>query len=172
VVAIDPAVTSDEGSDEHGIVAAGIGEDGRGYVLADHTTQGTPEKWARKAVALYHEHDADKIVAEANQGGDMVAHVIRSVAPNVPVKLVKATRGKSVRAEPISALYEQGRVSHVGSFPALEDQLVLITHAGYEGDRSPDRADALVWAMTELFPSMTTRVAQKPLNYRPVPNVA
>lgn len=155
VVAIDPAVTNTEASDEHGIVAAGIGEDSRGYVLADRSCAGTPETWARKAVALYRELDADRIVAEANNGGDMVASVIRSVAPNVPVRLVKASRGKAVRAEPISALYEQGRVSHVGAFPALEDQMMLMTNAGFEGERSPDRLDALVWALTELFPGMT-----------------
>jgi phage terminase large subunit-like protein len=173
VVAVDPAVSSDEGADEHGIVVAALGMDGRGYVLADHTTRGTPQQWARKAVAAFHEFDADRIVAEANQGGEMVEAVIRSVAPSVPVKLVRATRGKSVRAEPISALYEQGRVSHVGGFPALEDQMVLMTNAGFEGQSSPDRLDALVWGVTELFPTMTRREHKaKPINYGPLANVA
>lgn len=160
VVAVDPAVTNTEDSDEHGIIVAGEGDDGRGYVLADYSTSGTPEKWARRAVAAYHEFAADLIVAEVNNGGDMVASVIRSIAPNVPVKKVRASKGKSVRAEPISALYEQGRVSHIGAFPSLEDQMVLMTQAGFEGERSPDRADALVWALTELFPSMTKRPDQ------------
>lgn len=157
VVAVDPAVTSGEEADEHGIVAAGVGEDGRGYVLADRSTRGTPEKWGRAAVAAYHEFEADRIVCEVNNGGDMVAGVIRSIAPDVPVREVRASRGKHVRAEPISALYEQGRVSHVGAFADLEDQMVLMTPAGYEGSKSPDRLDALVWALSELFPGMTTR---------------
>lgn len=172
VVAVDPAVTSGEEADEHGIVAAGVGEDGRGYVLGDRSVRGTPEQWARKAVAAYHEFDADRIVCEVNNGGDMVALTIRGIAPNIPVKEVRASKGKHVRAEPISALYEQGRVSHVGSFPALEDQMVLMTQTGFEGTGSPDRLDALVWAMTELFPQMTQRTGGKPIKYGKLANVA
>ncbi len=155
VVAVDPPATSGEDADECGIVCAAIGEDGRGYVLADRSMRGTPEQWARRAVSVAHEFNADRVVAEVNNGGEMVEAVIRAVAPNLSYRDVRASRGKHVRAEPISALYEQGRVSHVGAFPQLEDQLVMITASGYEGPGSPDRADALVWALTELFPSMT-----------------
>jgi phage terminase large subunit-like protein len=155
VVAVDPPATSGEAADECGIVCAAIGDDGRGYVLADRSMRGTPEAWARRVVSTAHEFEADRVVAEVNNGGEMVASVLRAVAPGLSYREVRATRGKAVRAEPISALYEQGRVSHVGAFPALEDQLVMITAAGYEGSGSPDRADALVWALTELFPSMT-----------------
>lgn len=161
VVAIDPAVTAGEDADEHGIIVAGIGDDGRGYVLADGSTKGTPEAWARRAVGLFGEFEADRVVAEVNNGGDMVESVIRGVSPGIPFVAVRATRGKAVRAEPISALYEQGRVSHVGGFPELEDQMVLMTNSGFTGERSPDRLDALVWAMTELFPQMTRRAAAK-----------
>lgn len=158
VVGIDPAVTSQETSDDpgtHGLSVCGMGHDERGYVLEDASMQGTPLDWARRAVALYRHHGADMIVAEVNNGGDMVKSTIRSVDPLVPVKLVRATRGKHVRAEPVAALYEQGRVSHVATFAGLEDQLCQFTTAGYEGEGSPDRADAMVWALTELFPDMT-----------------
>ena len=148
VVAIDPAVTSNEGSDETGIIGAGIGaEDKHGYVLEDASLRGTPLQWAQAAVTLYHKLKADRIVAEANQGGDMVAHTIHTVDPNVPVKLVHASRGKVARAEPVAALYEQSRVHHVGTFPDMEDQMCNWT----QGDASPDRLDALVWALTELL---------------------
>lgn len=150
VVAVDPPAT--EGGDEAGIVAAGLGEDDPiGYVIEDHSSQGRPEHWARKAVALYRQLQADRIVIEVNQGGDMVESVIRSVDPNVAITQVRASRGKHVRAEPVSALYEQGRIKHVGAFPTLEDQMVLMTSHGYEGERSPDRLDALVWAVSDLF---------------------
>lgn len=157
VVAVDPAISSETHSDEHGIVAAGIGEDKRGYVLEDATTRGTPKQWAERAIAIYDRFDADAIVIERNQGGDMCRHTLESVRRGVRIVEVVATRGKHVRAEPISALYALGRVSHVGTFPQLEDQMCLMTAGGYEGDGSPDRVDALVWAMTELFPQMTTQ---------------
>lgn len=157
VVAVDPAVTSGEEADEHGIIVAGVGEDGRGYVLADRSLRGTPEAWGRRAVGAFREFDADRIVAEVNNGGEMVAGVIRSIDPTLSVTEVRATRAKHVRAEPISALYEQGRISHVGAFPDLEDQMVLMTNAGFEGEKSPDRLDALVWGLTELFPTMTRK---------------
>lgn len=154
VVALDPAVTNTDESDQHGIIAAGIAEDQAGYILDDHSIAGSPLEWARAAIALYHRHSADAIVAEVNQGGDMVAHTIRAIAPNVNVISVRATKGKHIRAEPIAALYAQGRVKHVGQFPELEAQMTQFTNEGYQGDDSPDRADALVWALTELFPDM------------------
>ncbi len=157
VVSVDPAVTATELSDEHGIVVAGIAADQRGIVLEDASLSGSPNEWARRAVSLYRSWNADAIVIEVNQGGDMVAHTIRTIDPNVNIKEVRASRGKHVRAEPIAALYEQGRVAHVGAFPELEAQMTQMTTNGYEGEGSPDRVDALVWAMTELFPSMTER---------------
>lgn len=151
VVAIDPAVSSEESSDETGIIAAGI--DGRdkphGYVLRDSSGRYSPDGWARAAIGLYHELKADCIVAEANQGGDMVRFTLRTVDARVPVKLVHATRGKRVRAEPIAALDEQGRVHHVGALPALEDQLCNWV-PDMPGD-SPDRVDARVWALSDLM---------------------
>lgn len=161
VVAIDPAVTNTEESDEHGIVvvgAAGSDADQAGYVLEDASQGGSPGEWAKAVVALYHKYQADAIVAEVNQGGDMVAHTIRTVAPNVNVIQVRASRGKHVRAEPVAALYAQGRIRHVGQMPELENQLTQFTNEGYQGDNSPDRADALVWACTELFPDMVDTV--------------
>jgi phage terminase large subunit-like protein len=154
VVSVDPAVTATENSDEHGIIVAGIA-DKRGIVLEDASIQGSPNEWARRAVSLYRSWGADAIVIEVNQGGDMVAHTIRTIDPNVKIKEVRASRGKHVRAEPIAALYEQGRVAHVGSFPELESQMTQMTTSGYEGEGSPDRVDALVWALTDLFPAMT-----------------
>lgn len=147
VVAIDPAVSSNAESDETGIVVAGLGVDGRGYVLADRSGRFKPDAWAKRAVEAYHAHKADRIIAEGNQGGEMISAVLGTVEPGLPIRIVHATRGKVTRAEPVSALYEQGRVSHVGSLPQLEDQLCTWTPGG----PSPDRLDALVWALTELF---------------------
>jgi phage terminase large subunit-like protein len=157
VVAVDPAVTSTEVSDRHGIIVAGLADDQRGIVLEDASMSGTPSEWARRAVSLYRSWQADGIVVEVNQGGDMVAHTLRTIDPNANIIEVRASRGKHVRAEPIAALYEQGRAAHVGAFPELESQMTQMTTAGYEGDGSPDRVDALVWALTELFPDMTER---------------
>ncbi len=157
VVAVDPAVSSEEGSNEHGIIVAGLGSDGRGYVLADVTTRGGPHQWAARAVAVYDRYEADAIVVEINQGGAMVRHTLQTVRPNLSIIEVRATRGKHVRAEPIAALYTMGRISHAGVFPELEDQMCLMTAGGFEGDGSPDRVDALVWGFTELFPSLTTK---------------
>jgi len=162
-VAVDPAVSNNEGSDEHGIVVVGLARDkdgyARGYVLEDGTIRGNPEDWARKAVSLYRFWSADKIVAEKNQGGDMVLSTLRAVDRSVPVELVHATRGKVVRAEPISALYEQGRVHHVGRFDALEDQMCTfsIDSIRSNGNGSPDRVDALVWGLTKIFDKITGR---------------
>ena len=154
VVAIDPAVTSGEEADETGIIVAGRDYQGRGYVLDDRSGRYAPIEWAREAVMLYRKYDVDRIVAEVNNGGDMVEATLRMVDENVSFKAVHATRGKVVRAEPIAALYEQKRIFHVGSFPVLEDQQCSFTSdysdrgsAGY----SPDRVDALVWAFTELL---------------------
>jgi len=154
VVSVDPAVSSDVGSDEHGIIAAGLGEDQRGYVLDDTSLRGTPRQWAERAIATYDKWDADAIVVERNQGGDMVKHTLQSIRAEMPIVEVVATRGKHVRAEPVAALYSMGRMSHVGTFPQLEDQMCQMTAGGYEGHGSPDRVDALVWAMTELFPDI------------------
>lgn len=149
VVAIDPAVTSGEHSDETGIIVAGKDRDGHGYILADLTCRKSPEGWAREAIRAYHAYEADRIVAEVNQGGDMVEHTLRTLDRNIPYQAVHASRGKRTRAEPVAALYEQGKIHHVGSFPQLEDQMCLYTPDGYDG--SPDRVDALVWSLTELL---------------------
>lgn len=151
VVAIDPAVTSGEQSDETGIIVAGLGVDGIAYVLADRTCRLSPDGWASRAVIAYDDFDADRIIAEVNNGGDLVEATIRTVRRNIPYKKVHASRGKRVRAEPIAALYEQGRVKHAPGLHALEDQMVTFVPDGAEG--SPDRVDALVWALTELSPS-------------------
>jgi phage terminase large subunit-like protein len=135
---------------------AGMAKD-RGVVLEDASMSGTPAEWARRAVSLYRSWGADGIVVEVNQGGDMVAHTIRTVEPNARIIEVRASRGKHVRAEPIAALYEQGKIAHVGGFPELEAQMTQMTTSGYEGEGSPDRVDALVWAMTELFPDMVDK---------------
>jgi phage terminase large subunit-like protein len=147
VVAIDPAVTSSATSDETGIVAAGVATNGDYFVLDDKSLRATPDTWARKAVELYHKHKADKIVAETNNGGDMVIMLLRQVDASIAVQKVTATRGKQLRAEPISSLYEQGRVHHVGYFSELETQMCEWTP---QSNESPDRLDALVWALTEL----------------------
>lgn len=149
VVALDPAVTSDEDSDECGIVVAGRGADGNGYTLADLSARLAPSEWAKRAIRAYHDFRADKIVAEANNGGDLVSTVIQQIDPSVPVQLVHASRGKRTRAEPVSALYEQGRWFHVANMPELEDQ--MCSYTGEPGMGSPDRMDALVWAATELM---------------------
>lgn len=157
VVAVDPSGSSgsDEG-DAQGIVVAGLGVDGRGYVLADRTCRLSPEGWGRRAVEAFDAFGADRIVAEKNFGGDIVRFTLQAVRATVPVTLVSASRGKVVRAEPVSALYEQGRVSHVGDvrdvgLAELEDEMRQATASGYLGPRSPNRLDALVWALTALM---------------------
>lgn len=148
VVAVDPAVTSGEDSDETGIVVAGLGVDQRGYVLADRSCRLSPDGWARRAVAAYDDLSADLVVAEVNNGGDLVEQTIRTVRRSIPYRKVTASRGKQTRAQPVAALYEQGKVSHVEVFSELEEQLTSWTP---EDGTSPDRLDALVWAMTELM---------------------
>jgi len=150
VVGVDPAATAKEESSDTGIIVAGIAHSAgimHGYILADLTIKGTPDQWATAAVTGYHSAKADKIIGEVNNGGDMVEHTIKTVDNNVSFKSVHASRGKYIRAEPVSALYEQGRIHHVGFFPELEDQLC----EWVPGDTSPDRLDALVWAITELM---------------------
>lgn len=158
VVSVDPAVTNTEDSDEHGLMVCGIGDDQTGYLLEDASAQGSPMDWAKAAIRLAKKHEADGVVVEVNQGGDMVAHTLRTLAPNLNIIEVRATKGKHVRAEPIASLYEQGRIRHVGQFPELENQMTQMTTEGYQGEGSPDRVDALVWAFTELFPDMTEPV--------------
>ena len=170
LVSIDPAISAEAHSDEHGIIVGGLGTDKRAYLLADRSLRGGPRQWARAAVAAYHEFDADGIVVERNQGGDMVAHTLRSEAPNIRIIEVTATKGKHVRAEPISALYSQNRVAHIGHLSELERQLCLFTAAGYEGHGSPDRADAAIWLLTELFPRIVTKAA-RPAHEAIVPSV-
>jgi phage terminase large subunit-like protein len=152
VVAVDPPVTATATSDSCGIVVAGLGRDGRGYVLADRSVQGRePPQWARAVVAAYRDFEADRVVAETNQGGDLVVGVLKQIDEGLPVRQVKATRGKWIRAEPVAALYAEGRISHVGALPVLEDQLAVFGADGLARGRSPDRLDALVWAITDLM---------------------
>jgi phage terminase large subunit-like protein len=156
VIGLDPAVTANENSDETGIVAAGITSSGEYYVLSDKSLRASPDAWARQAVNLYHELKADKIVAETNNGGDMVILTLQQVDRSVATKKVTATRGKQLRAEPISALYEQGKVHHVGYLAELETQMCEWTPISNE---SPDRLDALVWALTELNQGGSSMIA-------------
>jgi PBSX family phage terminase large subunit len=154
VVAIDPSGAAGEfdlQADQIGIVVAGIDAKEHVHVLEDATTLTSPEQWARIAIDLYHKWRADRVIAEKNFGGDMVRAVIHGADRNVPVRLVDASRGKHVRAEPVAAKYEQGAIHHLGRFPQLEDELLNFTTSGYMGAGSPNRADALVWAATELF---------------------
>ncbi|MBN9449356.1 MAG: DNA-packaging protein [Bosea sp.] len=152
VVAVDPPASSSKRADSCGLVAAGIDRDGIGHVLADATLSGArPHEWAQAAVALYRRLEADALVVEVNQGGEMATSVIREVDPCVPVTPVRASRGKFLRAEPVAALYAQRRVRHAGAFPALEDEMCDFGPAGLSSGRSPDRLDALVWALTHLM---------------------
>jgi len=156
VVSIDPAVTNNEYSDETGIIVAGVDGNNNYYVLDDVSGNMSPDTWAKKAVQCYYNWEADRIVAEVNNGGDLVERIIRTVDKNIPYTAVRASRGKMVRAEPIAALYEQHRAHHVGIFPDLEDQ--MISYTGERNQASPDRMDAMVWALTDL--SQSTGQAQ------------
>jgi phage terminase large subunit-like protein len=147
VVAVDPAVTSREGSDDTGIVVAGKGTDGHGYILGDYTLHDTPKKWAQAAITAYNRHEANIIVGEVNNGGDLVRETIKGVDSSVPFKSIYTSRGKALRAEPISSLYEQGKVHHFGTFPELEDQM---TEWIPGAEKSPDRVDALCYALSML----------------------
>ena len=151
VVAVDPPASSGKRADACGLVAAGIDADGIVHVLADDSAQGlTPNKWGARAIGLFQKLEADRVVVEVNQGGEMVKTILAGIDPAVPVSEVRATRGKWLRAEPVAALYEQGRVRHVGPFPALEDEMCDFGPDGLSNGRSPDRLDALVWAITAL----------------------
>lgn len=145
VVAIDPAVTHKETSDETGIIVAGRDREGLGYILQDLSGRFSPTQWMSRAVAAYESYQADRLIAETNNGGDMVQQLLHTLFPHVPYRGVVATRSKIVRAEPIAALYEQQRIFHCGAFPILEEQMM------YPAAASPDRLDALVWALTDLF---------------------
>lgn len=166
VVAVDPPVTATKTSDECGIVVVGADvrgnpRDWRAVVLADRSVKGvSPDGWARAALAALEEFGAERLVVEVNQGGDLVAQVVRQTDPLAPIREVRATRGKMLRAEPVAALYEQGRVAHARGLQALEAQMMQMTHAGWQGQGSPDRLDALVWALTELMVDPTGRVGR------------
>lgn len=162
IVAVDHATSAEPGANEHGIIVAGRGEDNRGYVIDEATTVGPPDRWVRNAIAMHDKWGADTVVIETNQGGDLVEHALRAVRPNLSITRVHASRGKHVRAEPIAAHYALGNVSHVGAYPELERQMCQVTAAGYEGEGSPDRCDALVWALTHLFPEGRIRRTSKP----------
>jgi phage terminase large subunit-like protein len=157
VVAVDPPMTSGPSADECGIIVAGVCQQGEPQdwtveVIADGSIKGaTPQAWAARAVEMYHAHSADRMVAEVNQGGDLVEAMIRGVDPMIPYRGVRASRGKSSRAEPVAALYEQGRVFHREAFRALESQMAAMTPGRFAGRGSPDRVDALVWAITDLM---------------------
>lgn len=160
VVAVDPSGAGDSDNadnDAVGIIVAGLGTNGNAYVLEDCTVKAGPATWGRVATSAYDRHAADIIVGETNYGGAMVNQVIQTSRPCTPFLAVTASRGKAVRAEPISALYEEGKVRHVGNFIELEDELVAFSTAGYIGDKSPNRADALVWALTALFPGIVKK---------------
>lgn len=157
VVAVDPSGSGDVenvDNDEIGIVVAGLGTDGNGYLLEDLTVKAGPKVWGNIATTAFDRHQADLIVGEVNYGGEMVRFVVQTAKPRVPFKKLTATRGKVVRAEPISALQEQGKIRFAGRFTELEDELCSFTTAGYVGQNSPNRADAFIWAMSELFPGM------------------
>jgi phage terminase large subunit-like protein len=151
-VAVDPQATDNIMSSETGIIGGGLGEDKHVYILEDATIKGSPDQWGTAAVTAYNKLKADRIIGEVNNGGDMVEYIIRSIEPNISYNSVRATRGKYLRAEPVSALYEQGRIHHVGNFPELEDQQC----EWVPGEKSPDRLDALVWLVYELLPDMFT----------------
>ncbi len=165
VVAVDPSGADDEASadnDAIGIVVVGLATDGACYLLEDLTVKAGPATWGRVAAEAFDRHSADCIVAETNYGGAMVRQVIETARPRTPFRPVTASRGKVVRAEPFSSLYEQGKVRHVGMFPELEDELSGFSTTGYTGSRSPNRADALIWGLAALFPAITGATTKKP----------
>lgn len=169
IIGVDPSGSDDEdnaGNDEIGIVVVGLGVDTVGYVLEDVSMKGAPARWGGVATGAFERHSADVVVGEVNFGGAMVNHVIQAARPRTPFKAVTASRGKVVRAEPISALYDQGKIRHVGEFDALEQEMLGFSTTGYTGSGSPNRADALVWACSELFPGIARR-ERREQNYRP-----
>ncbi|MDE2441940.1 MAG: phage terminase large subunit [Betaproteobacteria bacterium] len=178
VVSVDPSGASDDeanaDNDEVGIAVDALGTDGRAYLLEDLSVKGGPSTWGRVAVQAYQRHKADIVVGESNFGGGMVKSTVQVAAAalgmRVPVKLVTASRGKVQRAEPFSAMYEDGKVRHVGIFAKLEDELCAFSTGGYTGPRSPNRADAHIWALAELFPAMTKPAAHPPVEPLPMVN--
>jgi phage terminase large subunit-like protein len=165
VVAIDPSGSGDTDNadnDEIGIVVAGVGIDGIGYILEDCTVKAGPATWGRVGTNAFDRHEADLIVGEVNYGGAMVGQTIQTARPRTPFKQVTATRGKHVRAEPFSSLYETGKVRHAGRFTELEEELTAFNTSGYMGEGSPNRADAAIWALAELFPGLVAKRREKP----------
>lgn len=167
VIGVDPSGSGDADNadnDAIGITVGGLGTDGNAYLLEDCTVKAGPATWGKIATDAYERHAADVIVGETNYGGEMVRFTVQTAKPRVPFKKVTATRGKVVRAEPLSSLYEQGKVRHVGNFPELEDELAAFSTVGYMGENSPNRADAWVWTLTELFPGVVNKRQElKPL---------
>ena len=175
VVSVDPSGADDvdnADNDEIGIMVVGLGTDGRGYVIEDATVKAGPATWGKVATSAYDRHSASCIVGETNFGGAMVQQTIQVARPRTPFKKVTASRGKVQRAEPFSALYEDGKVCHVGMFPQLEDELAGFSTNGYTGGKSPNRADALIWALAELFPAITGAGAKKAPPVTPIPMVS
>lgn len=173
IVGIDPSGSDDEDNadnDEIGIIVGGLGTDGNAYLLEDLTLKAGPATWGKVATAAYDRHAADVIVGEQNYGGAMVKFVIQTARPRTNYKMVTATRGKVVRAEPFSALYEQGKVRHNGHYHKLEDELTAFSTNGFTGAKSPNRADAWIWVLTELFPGMVRAKKDKKENAKPLVN--
>lgn len=173
VIGVDPSGSDDidnADNDEIGIVAGGLGVDGNAYIFEDASLKAGPGTWGNVAVTSYDRHEADVIVGEQNYGGAMVKFVIQTARPRIPYKVVTATRGKHVRAEPFSALYEQGKVRHVGTFHEMEEELCSFSTSGYTGDKSPNRADALIWVLTELFAGMVKERTPPPKGGQKVNN--
>ena len=174
VVAVDPSGAGDADNadnDAIGICVVGLGVDGNAYVLEDNTVKAGPKTWGGVVASAFDRQQADCVVGEINYGGAMVNHVVQTARPRTPFRQVTASRGKHVRAEPFSALYEQGKVRHVGRFAELEGELTAFTTNGYMGSNSPNRADALIWALAELFPSMVRPPKDAALNFVPLPSV-
>lgn len=172
IIAVDPsgcAGEEDIRSDEIGIVVIGLGMDGHGYLLEDLSDRYSPSEWGTVVCDAFGRHEADTVIGESNFGGEMVRNTIQTINKDVPVKLVKASRGKVVRAEPVASLYDMGKIHHVGHFPEIEDQMCAFTLAGYQGLRSPDRADAVVWGVMELFPSLTESANARAKKQEPNP---
>lgn len=170
VVSVDPSGSGDvdnADNDAIGIVVMGLGQDGNAYLLEDCTVKAGPATWGKIATDAYDRHAADVVVGEANYGGAMVQYTIQTCRPRTPYKQVTATRGKAVRAEPFSALYEQGKVRHVGDFSELEDEMIAFSTSGYLGGSSPNRADAAIWALAELFPGLVRPAKDKPKPSKP-----
>lgn len=172
VIGVDPSGSDDEDNrdnDAIGIIVAGLGTDGLAYILEDLTLKAGPATWGNVVGTAFDRHGADRVVAEKNFGGAMVKYVVQTQRPNTPYKDVTASRGKVVRAEPVSALAEKGKVRHVGFFPELEDELTGFTTSGFTGEKSPNRADAYVWAVSELFPGLVKAETKSKTKFKPSP---